>query len=248
MRAGAGALIQPTPGAPTSNLAPTAVSMGSTVGQGPRNIGPSGTQSADQTAYLQDQQSGAATLSALRNLEGALPLVQQMSNWDFGPASKDIGYIRSLVSTLGLSPNAMTSAQALKEEVNKKLLAYASQDRAAGRSDSALSTAIGSKPNLDLTQPANLNLITNQIGLDKQDASLTQAQALNAQNTGAASPSSGYLNFKNRYYSATDPRGFVQMSQDQYNNFAKTLPPDQMLKLRRSIDIAKGLGLVGAPN
>jgi hypothetical protein len=246
-RAGAGTLISPTPGQPTSNLAPTVQPLGSTVGMGARPIGPSTTQSADQTAYLQDQQTGAATLGGLRNLEGALPLVQQMSHWDFGKGSNDIGYIRSLGTTLGLAPAEMTDAQAMKEAVNKKLLAYASQARGAGRSDAALSTTINSNPNVDLTQPAILNLIQNQVGMDKQDAAITQAQQLNAKSTGAPSEAAGYLNFKNRYYGATDPRGFAQMTADQYNNLKNTLPPDQMARVNRSIDIARRLGIVGAP-
>jgi len=212
-------------------------------GNGARVVGPSPDDQANQQLYLADKTRSGQIVQGLRPLEQALPLVSKLSNFNFGPGSEDINKVKGLLTTLGISGVDPTSEIAVRQEVNKKLLQYARGARDAGRSDSALSTAIESNPNLDLTQPANIALIKNQIGMDKQDAAAVQA----------APGWKNYQSFKNQWYNATDPRGFTDLSKDELVDLAKAAkgspkdPASERSKLNRSIGIARQLGFAQPP-
>src|SRR3984957_2256934 len=133
---------------------------------GGRDVGlPPGDQKvleANKEAYTADQERSAATQANLRKLETVYPLVQQLGNSNFGPGSPEFAKLKGALTTAGIiDPN--TSDLKVRQEVGKYLLNYAQGAANAVRSDHALSSAIGSNPNLDLTQPANLALIRNQI-------------------------------------------------------------------------------------
>jgi hypothetical protein len=168
-----------------------------------------------------------------------LPLVSQLSHFNFGPGSDDINKVKGMLTTLGITGVNPSDELAVRQEVNKKLLQYARGARDSGRSDSALSTAIESNPNLDLTQPANMALIRNQIGMDKQDASIPLA----------AGGWPGYQSFKNNWYQNTDPRGFAPMSNTDLSTLDKSLPKGspERKKLINSIKTGVQLGVVNGP-
>jgi hypothetical protein len=249
--AGAGAGISPTPAGPDQNLAPTATTMaeaarggGGVAGSGARVIGPSPDDQANQQLYLADKTRSAQIVQGLRPLEQALPLVSQLSHFNYGPGSEDIAKVKGLLTMLGITGVDPTSEIAVRQEVGKKLLQYASGARDAGRSDSALATAIASNPNIEhMTEPSVVNLIKNQIGMDKQDAAAVQA----------APGWKDYQNFKNQWYNATDPRGFTTMNKDDLVNLAKSAkgspkdPGSERSKLNRSIGIARQLGFAQPP-
>jgi hypothetical protein len=104
----------------------------------------------------------------------------------------------------------------------------------------ALSSALGSNPGLDLTQPANLKLIKSQIGMDKQDAAL-----------GIISPNPNtHKSFKARYYQQHDPRAFAinTMSPEEIEDLHKTLKGSERDKFNRSLQTAVKAGLVSPPS
>jgi hypothetical protein len=237
---------------------PLRVPLGSVVantGVAPLSRGLSPIQAADQGEYLADQTKSAATMANVRPLQQALPLVSQLSNYNFGPGSADIDKVKGLLTTLGITGVDPTDQKVVREEVNKKLHGYASGAISAGRSDNALSQALTSNPSLDLTQPANLNLIKNQIAMDKMDAAIPAA----------AGSWNGYKNFKTGYYPGVDQRafGFDNATPKERQAIIQNLgppKPDQngvptnqaYLKFAKSYDLAKKAGMIqpsaGVPN
>src|ERR1700733_12171992 len=133
--------------------------------------GAAGAVGEGQKSLVEDQKRAAGTLANLRNLDIALPLIQKMNNKDFGPGSPAYASVRRGLITAGvIDPNRTDIPD--REQANKYMLKYATLAQNAGRSDQALGAALNSNPNLDLTQPSNLHLMKNQIGLDKMEAAL----------------------------------------------------------------------------
>lgn len=247
--AGAGAGLSPTATAPTSGLAPTvaplaeATRAGAETG-GQRVVGGTPQQQTDIDEYTKDQAQSAATVANLRPLQQALPLIQQLGNTQFGPTSPEFTKAKATLASLGIiDPN--TSDGSVRQEVGKYLLRYASQANAAGRSDQALSAALGSNPNADtMMKPAVLNLVRNQIGMDRMDA----ARPL------AVGGAQGYLSqgVKAKYNTAVDPRAFSfdLMSPAERADLQKSLGPKTSpayTKFVNSYTIAKQTGMLGAP-
>jgi hypothetical protein len=236
--AGAGQGASQVPGGPDQNLAPTAITGAQAVQQGgpgsQRVIGASPIQNQDQTAYLADQAKSAQTLAGIRPLQQALPLVKQLSSLNFGPGSDDIAKVKGLLTTLGITNADPTSELSVRQEVNKKLFGYFSGVPGAERSDQALSAAHQANPSLDLTQAANTNLISNAIGMARQDAAVPLA----------AGGWQGYQNFKNSWYQNTDPRGFAPMSNQDLSALDKSIPAGpEREKLKNSIKTGAKLRL-----
>lgn len=240
MRAGAGTLISPTQGASTAAGQPTVGPLGATVGMGARGVGISSTGANDITAYNSDIQASGNLLASTRPLEKALPLLDIMSNKDFGPASNDWARARSLMSTLGIATDGITNAQAAREEVAKYLNQYVQNFPKAQRSDEAQALAKMSSPNLDLTQPATKNLVKSVIGMVRQDATAPLA---------AAAPND-YNRFKSNWYSSTDSRAFEPMSSKAdvkaYYDSVKN-DPAALQKARDSLRAARKWGGAIAP-
>ncbi len=153
---------------------------------------------ADQKIYSEDLGKSAQTLANVRPLQQSLPLVESLSHFNFGPGSNDIAKVTGLLTTLGITNVDPHDPLAVRQEVGKKLLQYARAAGDAGRSDNALSAAISSNPNLDLTQPANLALIKNQIAMDRVDAALPMT----------VNDFHGYQKTKTGYYPSIDQRAF----------------------------------------
>ena len=177
--------------------------------------------SEPKKAYLVDQERATTTQGNLRKLENVYPLVQQLSNANFGPGSAEFAKIKGALITAGIiDPN--TSDLQVRQEVGKYLLNYAQGAANAGRSDHALSAAIGSNPNLDLTQPANLNLVRNQIGMDRADSAIpTLFDQLHPNDANKRD----YNKFRTSFYRDYDQRAFTY----------DMLSPDERRKLIDSL-------------
>jgi hypothetical protein len=243
--AGANTAISPTTTAPTSDLAPTVASNAGVVQNGdggPRVVGAGAQQTADQTEYNADQTRSAQTLAGARTLQSALPLITKLGDTQFGPTSPEFTKAKATLAALGvIDPN--TSDAAVRQEVGKYLLRYASGAQAAGRSDQALSASMGSNPNPDtMMKPAVLGVLKNQIGMDRMDAALPLA----------AGGAPGYKAFKSGYYQNLDPRAFSfdLMSKDEQAALQKSLGSKDSpayKKFVQSYNVAKQTGMLTPP-
>lgn len=252
-QAGPGAALTPVQGGPGAGGEPTNILAAerARIGGGlPTGMTPGAAEAlaANQAEYAADQSRTAQIMASVRPLENALPLVQQLSNANFGPGSKGFADVKAALATAGIiDPNA--SDVTVRQEVGKYLRAYAGGARAAGRSDEALHTAMASNPNLDLTQPANLSLLKNQIAMDRMDAALPLAH-------GGENPAV-YKSFKSNYYQNLDPKAFQfdLMTPAERAQVIKKLgdpKPDKngtptnpaYLKFARSYDLAVKTGMI----
>lgn len=236
MKMGAAAGATPTQGATTPEGMPTVAPLAQTVGMGARGVGMPGTAAADLQAYNAANTNSGAMLNSIRPLEKALPLIQQMSHLDFGPASKDISKIRSLATTLGIAGTDTMNAQAIREEVNKYLNQAVSGTAGAERSNEGLQHAVASNPNLELTQPATAQLIKSVIGMARQGAA-------------AAATIGGPLNFNNRlrqYYIDTDSRAFEPMTKAERQEYYDSVKNDPAALARATLSRKAALKFGGA--
>jgi hypothetical protein len=237
---GAGAATSRVQGPPSAGGASTTTSLGSTAygaGATPTELTPQA--KADIDEYTGDQTKAATTLANVRPLQQALPLIQQLGNTEFGPPSPGFTKLKATLAGLGvIDPN--TSDGSVRQEVGKYLLRYASGAQAAGRSDQALSAAMGSNPNPDtMMKPAVLGVLKNQIGLDRMDAALPLA----------AGGAPGYKPFKSTYYQNMDPRAFQfdLMSPQERAALQTSLGPKgspAYQKFINSYKIAKQTGMI----
>lgn len=239
MRAGAGTLISPTPGATTPEGMPTVAPLGATVGMGARGVGLPATVNADLQAYNADKTASGNLFASTRPLEKALPLLNLMSNTDFGPASKGWAEARSLLTTLGIAPDSITNAQSMREEVAKYLNQAARSLPGSQRSDEAQAIAKLASPNLDLTQSANRKLVNSVIGMIRQDAAVA----------GAAGGPLNYNAYKGKFYNSTDSRAFEPMTKADLKDYYDSIKndPAALAKARRSIVAARQFGGATAP-
>jgi hypothetical protein len=204
---------------------------------------------ANQGAFVKDQAGAATTLQGLRPLQNALPLLQKMTNTDFGPGSEGFAQVKSALITAGIiGPN--TTDTEVRQEANKYLRAYAGQTRTADRSDRALEQALGSNPNLDLTQGANLALVKNQIAMDRMDAALPVAFE---KQFPSPADKTKYLGYKSNYYQNTDPRAFqfdLMTPQERRAVVDSLGKPDSPAyqKFARSYALAKQAGIFTPAN
>lgn len=206
---------------------------------------------SDKKALFEDQLAASNTMGQLRPLQQALPLLQQLSHSDFGPGSPQLAQLKGILDTIGITDPNSTSLPT-RQDANKLLSQYVNQSRTAERSDAALGQQIKASPNLDLTQPANLALVKNQIGLDQMSAAMPKAYALDAK------PGQTYSEFKNNYYQSYDPRafGFGNLTPEERSSVRTSLGPKvdksgnltpQWQKFMHSVDIAKGTGMLPPP-
>ena len=170
-----------------------------------------------------DQSSSAALLQGTRPLLKALPLVEQLSNRSFGPQSAGWAKLKASLQEAGvIQPN--TTDTEVYQEANKFLKQVALSAPGATRSNEGLETAIKTRPDLDLTQGANLKLIKSQIGFDRMDAALPIA--FKGQNP-SPNADANYKTYKTNYYQANDPRAFQFdiMTPDEKAAAIKSLGP-----------------------
>jgi hypothetical protein len=233
MALGAAGTSERTEGPPDATTgAPTTISKGeANLAQGgiPKGLPPgdAAVLEANKKSFTEDQERSASTQANLRKLETAYPLIQSLGNSNFGPGSAEFAKLKGALTTAGVIDPSTSDLQ-VRQEAGKYLLNYAQGAQTAGRSDHALTTAIGSNPNLDLTQPANLALIRNQIGMDKADAAIP---VLFHQQHPNANDKASYNDFKANFYRNYDPRAFT---------YDKMAPEERR-------DLIDSLGAKGSP-
>lgn len=198
-----------------------------------------------QKSLVEDQKASARATANLRNLDIALPMAEKLSHANFGPGSPEFAKIKASLATAGIiDPN--TSDVTVRQELNKYLLKYATMAQNAGRSDQALGAAVGSNPNLDLTQPANLGLIKNQIALDKMDAALPKIFKLEHP---GQSEAAGYNQYKSDYYDKFDRRVFSydKLSPEERRDLVQSLGgknSPSYKKFAKTYEAAKQAGVI----
>lgn len=202
-------------GPPTPTGAPTQQGLGQAVmtgGAQPTALAPgvAEQQSANMASLNADQQKSSAIMANVRPLQTALPIIESESNSNFGGASNGMAKLKGILSTAGVVDPNSTSLPG-REEINKYLHMYSGAARGAERSDQGLSQALSSTPNLDLTKPANLALVKNQVAMDKMDAAMPIIFKNAYPNDVTASQ---YPAFKSTYYQNYDPRAFRFDSMD----------------------------------
>lgn len=221
-----------------------AVTGGGVIPALPEGVGAS--YAEGQKSLVEDQKTAARTVANLRNLDIALPLATKLNHADFGPGSPEWAKLRAAAITAGVvSPNA-NDPVTVRQELNKYLLKYATQAQNAGRSDQALSAAVGSNPNLDLTQPANLGLIKNQVGLDKMDAAIPRIFKIEHPEQAEAA---GYNQYKSDYYDKFDRRVFAvdKLSPEERRDLIQSLGPKNSpayKKFEQTYQLAKKAGII----
>jgi hypothetical protein len=198
-----------------------------------------------QKTLAADREKSAVIGANVRPLEAALPLIKQLSHINFGPGSEGFNHAKQGLITIGVIP-AGTSDVMVREEVNKYVKQYASGAAQAGRSDMALGTALGSNPNLDLTQPANINLVRNQISRDKMDAALPHVFKVEHP---MEQEEADYLRYKGGYYNRMDQRVFAydKLDPQERRDFIKSLGPKDSpsyKKFNRGYEFAKAAGYI----
>lgn len=219
------AMVTRVPGTPAPSGAPTTQSFSTAARAGTQEVGlaPGNAEmiSEPKKAYVADQERAATTQGNLRKLETVYPLIQELGNSNFGPGSAEFAKVKGALATAGIiDPN--TSDLKVRQEVGKYLLNYAQGAANAGRSDHALSAAIGSNPNLDLVQPANLALVRNQIGFDRADSAINVLfDQLHPDDT----EKRGYNKFRANFYRDYDQRAFTydMMSPDERRQLITSL-------------------------
>lgn len=207
--------------------------------------GVAGSFEEGQKSLVEDQKASARATANLRNLDIALPMAEKLSHANFGPGSPEFAKIKASLATAGIiDPN--TSDVTVRQELNKYLLKYATMAQNAGRSDQALGAAVGSNPNLDLTQPANLGLIKNQIALDKMDAALPKIFKLEHP---GQSEAAGYNQYKSDYYDKFDRRVFSydKLSPEERRDLVQSLGgknSPSYKKFAKTYEAAKQAGVI----
>jgi hypothetical protein len=207
--------------------------------------GVAGSYIEGQKSLVADQKASAGTLANLRNLDIALPFVQRLSDPNFGPGSPEYAKLRASAATAGIiDPKA--SDVTIRQELGKYLMKYATLAQNSGRSDQALAAAVGSNPNLDLTQPANLGLIKNQIALDKMDAAMPKLFKVEHP---AQEDAAQYNQYKSDYYNKFDRRAFSydKLTPGERRGLVQSLGPKNSpayQKFNNTYTIAKKAGII----
>jgi hypothetical protein len=226
-------LISPATGQPTR------VPHGA-FSSGPQGIatGLNPQSAADIQEYQKDQAESTQKLASVRQLEQAYPLLKKMSAAQFGPTSEAFSQVKNGLVSLGLLDPKSTIADAdtMRQEVGKKLNQFAILSPGGSRSNEGLAAAFHSNPGLFLSKEANINLLRDQIGMEKQDAAKTLF---------AGSPNN-YQTVRANHYLNTDPRGFVLHLMDAKERAALKNDPNAA-KIQSTAHKAVTNGIMPAP-
>lgn len=155
----------------------------------------------DIAEYQKDQAISAQKLANIRPMMQAYPLIKELAAKDFGPGSDTWSAVKNGLVTSGLldEDSKAADANAMRQEVVKKLSQNIIFSPGGARSNEGLIAAMKSNPNEFLSKKANLSLLRDQIGMEMQDAASPRF----------AGGSTGYQNYRTGHYSNTDYRGFV---------------------------------------
>jgi len=156
---------------------------------------------ADQ--YVRDLQAAAGSASELSGLQSALGNLRSLGPEGTGPGAAGRGRVASFLNAAGLG--RLPGVDPKKIEDLDEATAYLNSAAKSGTLNAAPGQAPGAgaptTPNLDISQPAAINLVRAQIGLKR----LQQAQARSypGQDSGA-----GYSGHAATFASDQDPRAY----------------------------------------
>lgn len=235
---GAGAASSRVTGPVGPNGEPTQTSTGAVIAGNPTLQTQQGPQQiANQSAYNSDLAASSETLKNMRPLQQALPLIQSLDASNFGKGSPELATLKGLLVTAGVMDPNSTSLPT-RQEAQKYLNQFVSGLPHA--SDMGLTQDKISKPNFDITQPANIALIKNAIAMSRMDAAAPKA-------IGGAQD---YLNKKSQYYNNMDPRAFQMdmMSPSEVDKMDKSLKGQERTKFVSSLKAGVSAGVISPPN
>lgn len=152
-----------------------------------------------QAIQQKDQLAASGIMQNTRQLEAALPLIQKLKSSDFGPGSNEYATLKGIATTMGLVGPEDTNLTG-RQIANKLLNGFVQGNPHA--TDAGLSLDRASKPNMDLTQAADVHIIKQLVGWNRMDAAAPQIFDLEGQ------PGGNYAKWKSGYYQNYDPDAF----------------------------------------
>lgn len=161
---------------------------------------------ASQKAYSEAMLASNPIMENVTRMETALPYIKDLGNENFGVGSAAYIKARSVAAQFGLikpEDAGLTNAQIAQ----KYLKQFVVNSPSSGRSDDALSAAVGSNASFDLTKPANVAILNNRIGMDKFAASIPKIYA--AENPADAKGGLGFNAGSSNVYNRYDPSVFA---------------------------------------
>lgn len=162
--------------------------------------------SAADKVILQKAQIGAAGIMANnRNLEAVLPIIESLKNSDFGTGSQEYATLKSIATTMGLVGAGDTNLTS--RQIGTKLMNAFVQGNPHA-TDAGLSLDRASKPNMDLTQAADIHIIKQLLGWGNMDAAMTKMYQQEAK------PGQSFTDFQSDYYNKYDPDAFQMKGAD----------------------------------
>jgi hypothetical protein len=154
----------------------------------------------------------------MRNLQAAIPLMDQLGQSAAGPGSDAWNKAKAGLITLGIVPANATDAE-IRQETNKYLHRVVQDLPSANRSDAAQSLADVSNPSLDTNLNATRKLARSALAFSRMDSALPIIY--DKRHPGAAA-APDYTSAKSKWYQSQDPRAY-SFDTDSYEDQQKTL-------------------------
>ena len=194
---------------------------------------------ADQKGY-QDAQNSVKTqqdsMLALQHAYDALKLTNS------GPGTETLQKMKAFLVARGVPVPQETTDQAVNFDLFRKAVnSYAGQQGAASNTDAGRTLAQHSNANVDNLPAANLEVLSQEMGKQRQNYAAT---ITHADKSGA-----GFLDYKTNHIAGTDPRGFsVNMYTPEQNAayVAGLKSADQKARFYKAAGMASRLGLIGS--
>lgn len=220
-----------------SGFTPTAPALGQTrVAEG----------GADQ--YVRDLQSAAGSASELSGLQSALGNLRNLGAEGTGPGAEGRKRVASFLNAAGLG--RLPGVDPKRIEDLDEAAAYLNSAAKSGTLNAAPGQAPGAgaptTPNLDISQPAAVNLVRAQIGLKRQQQAM--ARSYQGQDSGA-----GYANHAATFAGDQDTRAysFDLRTPEEKQKLLQSLGPKDgapYKKFIKSLRTAHDMGLTNAGN
>lgn len=204
---------------------------------------------ASGNAYSAASEAAGNYGQRVNPLRQAIPILEKMKETDIGPTSERWNDIKSTAVSLGAGNLAGIDPNKIKDfnELNKYFKQYSAQVGATmgPKTNDGLATAVTSNPNVNMDKLSAAELSKVALGVER----MKQAGVLefNAKvDRGDADPSQ-FSKFMVDWGTKQDPRAFVYdlMTKEQQEKLKKTLPPDELKKIRNGMNIADRHGLLG---
>lgn len=165
-------------------------------------MGTEGGLAKDQELYKADQAQVQPLTTGTQSLGKALDALNAVATGSGTEGlAKMRAYATSLGNVLGVDTGGVNVQDMKRAELEKYLTDYARASGTAGRSDESLNAAFKSNASGSINNAAAQDVVRTNIGRDRQKIAATMTQP-NAQG-------SSYSDYKAKYATSTDPRGFA---------------------------------------